>query len=212
MADNEQQSAPEGNEGKQPEGQRPEERDGDDRRRSFLKMIKRMARMLRDDREKMMKVIKEGDRTADGQESPTLVEVDPAEMPFKKGNMVALSKVDPQTNTVRAKMSDWGEMDEDVALGESLSLNEGAGATSPVTQCLMDQYGNAYVRTKNSVYRLDAVERAEEEAIEILPALPDIDVDWAATDKPMPSISDVVAENARKREEEKNGASDSPSN
>lgn len=207
MAENDQQR----DDSMQPEGRQPEERGEDDKRRSFLKMIKRMARMLRDDREKMMKVIKEGDPTADGRESPTWVEVDPAEFPFQKGSIVGLSKVDPQTNTVRAKMSDWGEMDEDVALGESLSLNEGAGATSPVTQCLMDQYGNAYVRTKNSVYRVDAVKK-EEEAIEILPALPDIDVDWAASDKPIPSISDIVAKNASRREEEKNGGGDAPSN
>ncbi len=207
MAENDQQR----DDSMQPEKRQPEELSEDDKRRSFLKMIKRMARMLRDDREKMMKVIKEGDPTADGRESPTWVEVDPAEFPFQKGSIVGLSKVDPQTNTVLAKMSDWGEMDEDVALGESLSLNEGAGATSPVTQCLMDQYGNAYVRTKNSVYRVDAVKK-EEEAIEILPALPDIDVDWAASDKPIPSISDVVAKNASRREEEKNGGGDAPSN
>ncbi len=204
MAENKQQREEHENEGVQPEARQPEERNEDDSRRRFLKMIKRMARMLGDDRKKMMKVIREGDPTADGRESPTLVEVDPAEFPFQKGSIVGLSKVDPQTNTVRAKMSDWGEMDEDVALGESLSLNEGAGATSPVTQCLMDQYGNAYVRTKNSIYRLDAVQKEEEEAIDVLPALPDIDVDWKASDRPIPSISDIVARNASRREEKEN--------
>lgn len=185
--------------------QQPEEQGGADKRQSFVKMLQRIAMMMGNDRANVMKIIKEGDRTADGRESPQLVEVDPLEIPFKKGSMVGLSKVDLRTNTVRAKMSDWGTMDEDVEIGECLSLNEGTGHTSPVEHCFMDQYGNAYIRTANSLYRLDAVK--EEELAEALPALPYLEIDPTLPDTPMPSISEVIERNARlrKKDDAENG-------
>lgn len=165
----------------------------------MLKTLMKLAKIFGSEG-KMAKVLKDDDRTAGGKESPTLVEVDPHEIPLKEGSMVGLSKVDPDTHLVRENMSDYGRLDKDIAIDESLSLDDGTGHTSPVIQCFMDQYGNSYVRTKNSVYRLDAVTSAgQDEDVLIQAPLPHIKLAPDMPDTPMPTVSEVVERNAQKR-------------
>lgn len=194
MTNNEQQREGQANEGEAPR-EAPKGRD-------MLKALMKLAKMFGSEG-KMAKVLKEGDRTAGGQESPTLVEVDPREIPFKEGSMVGLSKVDPHTNRVREKMSDYGRLDQDIVINESLSLDEGTGHTSPVIRCFMDQYGNSYVQTNNSLYRIDQV-RAEEGSEEPKP-LPYLRIDPTLPDTPMPTISEVIQRNAEKNQRENGG-------
>lgn len=204
MADNEQQSAPEGSEGEQP-GKK--ETDSKYYANPLLNLI---GKYIESNRTQKEDVMPEKPHTPDVLGAIRLTEIDPGEIPFKQEDGVGLTKVNLETGEAEEMMTAYGELDKKISIGKRASVDYGSYRTGMVMACFRDEEGNVYVRTFNSLYRLDAVELApKQEPLPFIDFPRELQFD---DDKPMPSISDVVAENARKREEEKNGETDIPSN